>query len=116
MSDYEVIEVKPHEQVVLVLVQAARLNSTTAAKLEDEVSHAISEAPGLPLVLDLSNVKFAPSVALGALVNLFKFMKMQNRKAFLVGVNRQIRGTLGVTRLDALIQIRSNVADALTQV
>ena len=116
MPDYEVIKVEPHEQVVLVLVQAVQLNSVTAAQLEDEVSRAINDAPGLPLVLDFSNVKFAPSVALGALVNLFKGMKMQNRKAFLVGVNRQIRGTLGVTRLDALINIRSNLADALTQV
>lgn len=111
--EYDVISVEPHEKVVHALVKPRRLETATAADLDQEVTQAAMAAPNLPIVLDFSNVKFAPSVALGALVNLFKAMKMANRRAFLVGVNHQIRGALSVTRIDTLIDIRDNLAHVL---
>ncbi len=116
MSAYNVIEISPHERVLLADVQPRRLDATTAAELEDEVSRAVLERPGVPVVLDLSKVKFAPSVALGTFVNLFRGLKMANRKAFLIGLNHQIRGALAVTRLDALIEVRQTLDEVLAEV
>ena len=113
MPDYDIIKIDPHEQVVLVTIQPTRLDAMIAAELENEVSRAALDTPDLPIVLDMSNVKFAPSVVLGALVNLFKGLRMSGRKLFVIGVNRQIRGTLSVTRLDALMNIRRALDDAL---
>ncbi len=113
MPSYDVITVEPHERVTLVVVRPSRLDSSTAAKLEDEASHAALEEPTLPFVLDFSSVDFAPSVALGALAVLFKGLKLSNRRAFLVGATRQIRRTLSVTRLDDFIDVRNTLDDAL---
>jgi len=113
MPGYEVISIEPHEQVTLAVVRPSRLDGPTAAQLADEAARAATEQPALPFVLDISNVEFAPSVALGALAVLFKGMKLSNRKAFLVGVAPQVRRALSVTRLDDFINVRGTLADVL---
>ncbi len=115
MPSYDVIRVEPHEQVVLAVVRPSRLDGLTTAQLEDEASRAAMEYESLPFVLDVSNVDFAPSVALGALATLFKGMKLSNRKAFLVGATPQVRGALSVTRLDDFINVRNTLDDVLAE-
>jgi anti-sigma B factor antagonist len=116
MPDYNVITVEPHAQVLLIVVQASRLDPAAAAELEDEASRAAIDTPNLPFVLDISKVSFAPSVAIGVLVNLFKGFKLSNRKAFLVGPTPPIRGVLSVTRVDELIAIRPTLDAVLADI
>jgi anti-anti-sigma factor len=116
MPRRDVITVTPHEEVVLAVVRPSRLDAETAAELEDQASRAAAAEPCLPFVLDLSNVDFAPSVALGALAVLFKGMKLSNRRAFLVGVAPQVRRALSVTRLDDVIPIRNTLDDVLAEI
>ncbi|HRX83444.1 MAG TPA: STAS domain-containing protein [Phycisphaerae bacterium] len=111
----QVVEVVPHEQVLLVRVLPRRLDTGKAEELENAVSHAVLARPAVPLVLDLSAVKFAPSIALGVFVNMLRGMNMSNRKAFFVGVNHQLRGTLAVTRLDAMITVRESLEQVLRE-
>lgn len=113
MPEYQVIRIVPHEQVLLIVVLPSRLDTAAAAAMEDEVSRAVLDAPGSPLVLDLFNVTFAPSVALGVLVNVFRGMKMVSRKAFVINATHHIREALSVTGLDALIDVRYNLDEVL---
>jgi anti-anti-sigma factor len=115
-TDTQVIEIVPHEQVLLVRVLPRRLDTNKAEELENAVSHAALVRPGVPLVLDLSAVKFAPSIALGVFVNMLRGMGMANRRTFFVGVSHQLRGTLAVTRLDAMITVRESVEDVLREI
>ncbi len=112
----QVIEVVPHERVLHVRVLPRRLDTGKAEELENAVSHAALSRPAVPLVLDLSAVKFAPSIALGVFVNMLRGMSMSNRKTFFIGVNHQLRGTLAVTRLDAMITVRESLADVLREI
>jgi anti-anti-sigma factor len=116
MPGRDVITVAAHEEVVLAVVGPSRLDAETAAELEDQASRAATARPSLPFVLDLSNVTFAPSVALGALAVLFKGMKLSNRRAFLIGVTPQVRRALSVTRLDDVIPIRNTLDDVLAEI
>lgn len=115
MTESQVIEIVPHEQVLLILVLPRRLDAGTAAELENAVSHAVLARGGVPLVLDLSNVRFAPSIALGVFVNLLRGMNLSGRKTYFIGVNHQLRGTLAVTRLDAMISVREKLDDVLRE-
>jgi anti-anti-sigma factor len=115
MEESQVIEIVPHDEVLHVRVLPRRLDATKAEELENLVSHAVLARPGVPLVLDLAEVKFAPSVALGAFVNLLRGMDMTGRKTFFIGVNQQLRGTLSVTRLDAMITVREKLEDVLRE-
>jgi len=116
MSESEVIEIQPHEQVLLMKVLPRRLDAAAATQLEHDVSLAAIEQPNKPLVLDLVNVKFAPSVALGVFVNMLKGFDIAKRKTYFIGVNHQLRGTLAVTRLDAMITVREKLADVLREI
>jgi len=116
MTESQVIEIVPHEQVLLILVLPRRLDAATAAELENAVSHAVLARGSVPLVLDLSNVRFAPSIALGVFVNLLRGMNLSGRKTYFIGVNHQLRGTLAVTRLDAMISVREKLDDVLREV
>jgi len=113
--DAQIIEIVPHDTVLHVRVLPRRLDASKAEELENLVSHAVLARPVVPLVLDLGNVKFAPSVALGVFVNLLRGMDMSGRRTFFIGVNPQVRGTLAVTRLDAMITVREKLEDVLRE-
>ena len=70
MPDSSVTEVKPHDEVLLIEVCKRTLNDISTRALVDEVYTAAGQYPKKPIVLDLGRVKFAPSVALGSLVQL----------------------------------------------
>ncbi len=109
----EVVTFSDHEDVLLGVVNPAQLTDAATDQLDTEVTAASNDRLNVPVVLDMGNVKFVPSVALGALANLRKGLKLQGRDLILVGVNRQVRGVLRTTRLDSLIRIYPTLDDAL---
>ena len=109
MSAQPVTEVQPHDDVVLLVVRKRILDEATTLKLVDEVQVAAAATPGLPIVLDLSRVKFAPSVALGSLVQLSKSFKLDSRRIAVIGVDPRVRESIRVTRLDSVLEIHASL-------
>ena len=91
-----VTTIAPHEQVLLVQIERPMLNDNATEQLDSEVSAAAAERAEVPVVLDLAKVRFVPSVALGALVNLNNGLNMAGRRLILINVIRQVRGTAPV--------------------
>lgn len=116
MSAKEVVTIVPHEEIVLGVVNHSSLNDAATEELDTRVTAASNTVLGLPVVLDLAKVKFIPSVALGALINLRKGLNLQKRPLILVGVNRQVRGVLKATRLDQLIEVYDDLDRALSAI
>jgi anti-sigma B factor antagonist len=110
-----VVSVQPHEHVTILSVLRRALDTATAATLEVEVTAAVADAPGRPVILDMSKVEFAPSVALGTLLRLAQDLKFFGRRLIVVGLTHKVRGTLQVTRIDKLLEIQNSVDDALTR-
>jgi len=113
MSD-TVTTIQPHEQVLLITVEKRALDEVTVSRLEDEVLTAAAERPGVPLVLDLARVRFAPSVALGSLVRLTRSLKIERRRIALIHIARQILDTIRVTQLHQVLEIHDNLEQVLT--
>ncbi len=67
----------------------------------------------MPIVLDMSRVKFAPSVALGSLVHLSKSFRLEGRRVALIGVDQRVRGTIQVTQLHKVLEIHDTIAQLL---
>ena len=111
MADNTVTEVRPHNQVLLIAVCKRTLTDVFTRALVDEVGTAAGQRPTVPIVLDLSMVKFAPSVALGALVQLTKSFQIVGRRVVLVGVDRRLRDAIHVTRLDKLLDLHKTIDD-----
>ena len=109
----EITEVQPHDDVLLVVVIPSRLDETSARDLVDEVLVAAASKPSVPVVLDLSRVKFAPSVALGSLVQLSKGFKLDNRRMAIIGINRRLMDAIRVTRLHVVLEIHDTLEKML---
>lgn len=112
MSDELVTEIQAHDQVLLIAVLKRSLDEASTRQLVDDVLTAAGRRPRVPIVLDLSRVRFAPSVALGSLVQLAKSFELDRRRIALIGVDRRILKTIRVTQLHELLEIR----DTLVQV
>ena len=113
MSKEPVTRVEASEEAVLIHIQRRSLDESSTNELVDDVLGAAAEHPGPPIVLDMSQVRFAPSVALGSLVRLSKSFKLDNRRLILVSVDRRTRGAIAVTRLDKVLEIFNTLEDAL---
>jgi anti-anti-sigma factor len=101
-------EICPHEHVLLIGVRSHSLDEATMTKLAVDVLAAAGKRPQVPVVLDMSQVRFAPSVCLGLLVQLSRSLKLEGRRLALVGVQPRLLTTIRVTRLDSQIEIHDN--------
>lgn len=113
MSDGSVTEILPHEQVLHIAVRKRSLDAMSTQTLVDDVDTAAAQRPGVPIVLDLTNLKFAPSVALGSLVQLSKSFRLDGRRIALIGVGPRIRDPIRVTRLHEVLEIHDTLEQFL---
>jgi anti-anti-sigma factor len=113
MSDASVVEVVPHDKILLIAIRARSLDDAKTPLFIDGVLNAASQRPGVPIVIDMSAVRFAPSVALGAFVQLSKSLKMEGRRIGLFGVERRVFNTMSVTQLNKILEIRDTLEQFL---
>lgn len=109
MSDSRVTIVEPREDMLLAIVQKRTLNDQFTQALVDELLTAAAETPSVPIVVDLGKVKFAPSVALGALVQLTKSLRLDNRRIALVGIDSRVLESIHVTGLQNILEIYRSI-------
>lgn len=111
MPSDNVVEIRPHEQVLLIIVQRRSLDEAATRKLADDVLAAAGQRPSVPVVLDLGAVRFAPSVALGMLVQLSKSFRLDGRRIAMVNVDPRVMGTIQITQLHTVLDIRSSLEE-----
>ncbi len=109
MSEQTVCAVQPNEQALVILVQKRSLDAPSTRQLVDDVLTLAAGRPGVPIVLDLSRVRFAPSVALGSLVQLSKSFKLDGRRIALIGIDRHVLEAIRITRLDTVLEIHDTL-------
>ena len=66
----DITAIVPHDTVLHIVVQKRSLTAMTTEALTDNILVAAAEHPGLPIVLDLTKVTFAPSVAMANMSDL----------------------------------------------
>ncbi|HWL93805.1 MAG TPA: STAS domain-containing protein [Phycisphaerae bacterium] len=113
MSENNVTEVQPHDELLVIAVLRRTLDEESTSQLVDDVHTLAASKPRVPIVLDLSRVKFAPSVALGSLVHLSKSFQLEGRRVALIGVDDRVRGAIQVTQLHKVLEIHGTIADVL---
>ena len=101
------------DDVVVIRVQVKDLDEAHTKAVHAEVNAAAAESPALPFILDLSSVKFLPSLTLGAMVRLGQSFRARNQRLVLVGLQPTIRQVLTITKLDRMFEIQDDVPTAL---
>jgi anti-anti-sigma factor len=111
MSD--VIETVVHEHALVVTILRSRLDDASSRELLEEVLAEAAFKPSVPVVLDMTRVRFAPSVALSAILKLSKSFKLDGRRIALCGVHQRVVDTMRVARLHTVLEVYDTLEQAL---
>jgi anti-anti-sigma factor len=80
------------------------------------VDQARVTAPELPYVIDMANVRFLGSLAIGVLVGLNKEFVNRRQRLIFVNLERNLHDAIKVTHLHKVLEILPDVAAALRSV
>ena len=115
MADTQVVSIEPHAEAVKATIGHSRLDESVIDKMQDQICAAAAQHPSLPVVLDLTQVDYVPSLGLGALVGLQRRLRQDGHRFVLVGLRHEIRHVLAIVRLDKLFEIKSSFDEVLDQ-
>ena len=109
MSNFDVMTFEPLPEALVVSVQAEKLDYMVLDKLDSRITAQATMAGKFNVILDLREVEFIPSMLMSVLVKTLKRLGDQGRKFLLVGMNRHIRASLKLTRIDVLFDLHDSV-------
>ena len=109
MSELKEIELRKLETFLLAKPLCAELDEQHTSDMQKKVQEAAEQAPGLPVILDMSEVHFLPSLSIGALVSLMHNSKQRQQRFMLIGLQPEVRQTLAMCRLDKVFEIYDTV-------
>ena len=113
MSEQSVLQIQENENAVVVTIQCAEFDHDTTAQLRAEIDGVVASTSTLPVMLDLSNVTFMPSMALGVLIEIANRCKSQQRRLILVGVTPTVQDVIKLCNLGSFFEIRDCVEDGV---
>ena len=91
MSEQSVLQIQENENAVVATIQCSEFDHDTTAQLRAEIDGFVAPTSTLPVLLDLSNVTFMPSMTLGVLIEISNRCKSQQRRLILVGVTSTVQ-------------------------
>lgn len=112
MSELKEIELKKLDTFLLARPQCAKLDERHTSDMQKKVQEAAEQAPELPVVLDMSEVHFLPSLSIGALVSVMHELKQRQQRFMLIGLQPEVSQTLATCRLDKVFEIYETVETA----
>ena len=96
--------------LVLVRVQPETIDDRNLDAMRAEVTAAASASPRLPVAVEMSRVKFMPSLSLAGLIQLSQSFKGRKQRLVFVGLHSEVRQTLVLMRLDRLFEIHDDLS------
>ncbi len=84
-------------------------------EFERSLERAASQRTGA-VVLDLTDLEYMDSTAVGVLVGALHRLKLEDRELVLVNPRERIASLLRIAKLDSLFEIYRNVAEALAAI
>lgn len=104
-----ILSIRPHPQAIVAAVMCRQLNHDTSQRLRTELEAAVAQSPTLPLVLDVSQVEFMPSLAMGMLVTTHKTLTQAGRKCVVTGFQPFVLESLKLAGLHRFFVIHDTV-------
>lgn len=114
MSD-KIFQVDSRERVIVTRVRRAELDHDTTIQFKDELKSIIASHPELPIIVDMEEVEFLPSIALGALVEIHLNLKRSGRSFALAALRPAIEDIMKLSGLNNLLQIYQQTDAAIAQ-
>ncbi len=112
MNQETLLQIQNHPRVTIATILCREFDYQGTNRFKAELDGATG-GDALPLILDLTNVGFMPSVTLGALVELRSRFAREQRPLTLVGVQPTILKVMQSSGLLKLFDVRPTVAEAI---
>lgn len=96
---------------LVIRVKEARIDAAVAIEFKEAV-RAAAEAPGDPVILDMSKVGFLDSSGLGAVVAVMKLLG-PDRRLELAALTPAVAKVFRLTRMDGIFTIHDSVPGTL---
>jgi anti-sigma B factor antagonist len=106
------IEVEHLSSAVVARIMLPDLDETHIGRVREQLAPLVAQSGMMPFILDMSRVKFVPSLTLGMLVKLFQEFKSRGQRLILVSLQPTVRQVFAITRLDRLFEILPDVQSA----
>ncbi len=116
MPDTNAIIVERPAGAIVIRLTVKDLDEVHIAQVRDELKPIADQSPQTPFILDLSTVKFVPSLCLGAMVKLSSEFKARKQRLILASLQRTVQQVLALTRLDRVFEIQPTVEAALEDI
>ncbi len=113
MSEQSILQIQENENAVVVTIQCSEFDHDTTTRLRAEIDGVVASTSTVPVLLDLSNVTFVPSMTLGALIELANRCKSQQRRLVLVGVIPTVQDVFKLCKLNSFFEIHDCVEDVV---
>ena len=94
-----------------------RVNGKIIGNTVDSLRHEMKaqiEQGGGRLILDLTNVPLLDSAALGAIIATLQALKKSDGRLVILNPQEAVQNVLAVTRLDTVLEIYQDEADAVS--
>jgi anti-anti-sigma factor len=106
-SDRPNLKIEPTDAGIVVhLIGCGSLNEQSTPAVEEQLLSLADEMGPAHLLVDLSNVRYMSSIALGMLIGLRQRMRTTNGQLTLRGVNAEIFDLFDATRLTRLLNVQ----------
>ena len=114
MADYRRLTVSENGVVTVVrFIDKKILDEANIQEMGEELFRLVEKENRKLLLLNFASVEFLSSAALGKLITLDKKVKAHGGRLKLSNIRPEIREVFTITRLDKLLDIKDNEADAL---
>ncbi|HPF40096.1 MAG TPA: STAS domain-containing protein [Phycisphaerae bacterium] len=110
-----IISVEPRDKAIVTRVRRAELDHDSTQSFKTELKSIIAAHPELPIILDMEEVEFLPSIALGALVEIHLNLKRNGRRFALAALRPSIEEIMTLSGLNNLLQIYQQTDAAIAQ-
>ena len=98
---------------VVIHILARELRKSEVDMLCAGVDEARATAPSLPFILDMANVDFAGSLALGVLVGLNQEFRNRGQRLIFAALQPNMRQAVDIARINRIVEIVQDVPTAL---
>ena len=105
------LDVSTSHQITIITVCESRMDASVAPEFRKRVIE-LCMTPGVELILDMNQVTFIDSSALGALVGCYKAVISCNGSFALCGVSGAVLELLKLTRLESVFPCYPSIDDA----
>jgi anti-anti-sigma factor len=95
---------------------ARELGKAEIDDLCSEIDRAQAAAPSLPFIIDMKNVGFAGSLAMGTLIGLNQEFRTRGQRLIFVSLQAAVEQALHVMRINRIIEIMPDTPAALQSI